>query len=65
MERVTGFKPVVSTLGKLHVTTTPNPRGSVDSDDYSRKAEKSQGFWGFQKLDFQKLALYTYYCYMI
>jgi hypothetical protein len=25
MERVTGFKPVVSTLGKLHVITTPNP----------------------------------------
>jgi hypothetical protein len=26
MERVTGFKPVVSTLGKLHVITTPYPR---------------------------------------
>ena len=25
MERVTGFKPVVSTLGKLHVITTPYP----------------------------------------
>lgn len=25
LERVTGFEPVVSTLGKLHVTATPNP----------------------------------------
>ena len=39
-----GLEPVVSTLGKLHVTTTPNPRSSTNSDDYSRKAEKSQGF---------------------
>lgn len=25
LERVTGFEPVISTLGKLHVATTPNP----------------------------------------
>jgi hypothetical protein len=24
-ERVTGFEPVISTLGKSHVATTPNP----------------------------------------
>jgi hypothetical protein len=27
-ERVTGFEPVISTLGKSHVATTPNPPGS-------------------------------------
>ncbi len=36
MERVTGFEPVVSTLGKLHVTTTPNPHRSSNDEDYSR-----------------------------
>jgi hypothetical protein len=35
-KRVTGFEPVVSTLGKLHVTTTPNPLIISDDEDYSR-----------------------------
>jgi|GEM_PF-3127723 hypothetical protein len=26
MERVTGFEPVISTLGKSHVATTLNPQ---------------------------------------
>jgi hypothetical protein len=29
VERVTGFKPVVSTLGKLHVITTPYPHNPL------------------------------------
>ncbi len=46
MERVTGLEPVVSTLGKLHVTTTPNPHLVITSDkeDYSLLLLESQAF---------------------
>lgn len=44
MERVTGLEPVVSTLGKLHVTTTPNPQISVTGESITDRVQKVKRF---------------------
>lgn len=46
MERVTGLEPVVSTLGKLHVTTTPNPQISVTRESIIDRVQKVKRFMG-------------------
>jgi hypothetical protein len=48
MERVTGLEPVVSTLGKLHVTTTPNPQISVTGKSITDRVQKVKRFMGIE-----------------
>jgi hypothetical protein len=42
LERATGFEPVISTLGKLHVTATPSPPFILDGIYYSPHSRKCQ-----------------------
>ena len=44
MERVTGLEPVVSTLGKLHVTTTPNPQIPVTEESITDRVQEVKHF---------------------